>query len=224
MAFPLDLASVDHVLSTTRAVRRRLDLTRTVPREVIGECLDLAIQAPTGSNSQGWRWVVVTDPDRRAALADIYRRGFSAYIEMRTQQASTAAFDPDAPPAEEMLRVATSAMHLAEHLGEVPVHVVPCIVGREMVGGGNVTAAGLYGSIYPAVWSFQLALRSRGLGSSLTTLHLIHEDEAAQILGIPDNVVQVGLVPVAYFTGDDFSPAPRRPASEVTYWDRWPPG
>ena len=199
----LDRATVDHLLSTTRAVRKRLDLTRAVPDAVIEECLRLAIQAPTGSNRQAWHWVVVTDPAKRAALADWYRDGFGPYMEQSR--------------GENLSRVAESAVWLAERLEDVPVHVIPCI--RDHTRGHP--HAGLYGSIYPAVWSFQLALRSRGLGSVLTTLHLAHEQEAAQLLGIPDGMIQAGLLPVAYYTGDDFKPARRRPVEEITYWDEW---
>jgi nitroreductase len=198
----LDRASVDHLLATTRAVRKRLDLTRPVPRDLIVECLRLAVQAPTGSNRQGWRWVVVTDEDTRAALAELYRQGFGPYISQARGQ---------------LTRVGESAVWLAEHLHQVPVHVIPCV---EDYTKGN-PHAGVYASIYPAVWSFQLALRSRGLGSVITTLHLIHEREAAELLGIPDGVIQAGLLPVAYYTGDDFKPAMRRPVEELTYWERW---
>jgi nitroreductase len=199
----LDLATVDHLLATTRAVRRRLDLTRPVPVEVIEECLRLAVQAPTGSNRQGWRWVVVTDAEKRAALAELYRQAFGPYISS----------GDDAPRT----RVAESAVWLAERLQDVPVHIIPCI---EDYTKGN-PHAGVYGSIYPAVWSFQLALRGRGLGTVLTTLHLRHEREAAALLGIPDGVIQAGLLPVAYYTGEDFKPARRRPVEELTYWNQW---
>ena len=199
----LDRATVDHLLSTTRAVRKRLDLTRAVPDAVIEECLRLAIQAPTGSNRQAWHWVVVTDPAKRAALADWYRDGFGPYMEQSR--------------GDDLSRVAQSAVWLAERLEDVPVHVIPCI--RDHTNGHP--HAGLYGSIYPAVWSFQLALRSRGLGSVLTTLHLAHEQEAAELLGIPDGMIQAGLLPVAYYTGDDFKPARRRPVEDITYWDEW---
>jgi len=212
---PLDLDTVDHLLSTTRAVRKRLDLHRPVEPEVIEECLRLAVQAPTGSNSQGWRWIVVTDAEKRAGLADIYRKGFYPYREMQTAAANDTAI------GEQMMRVADSADYLAEHFHEVPVHVIPCIGGRELAGSGNVGAAGIYGSIFPAVWSFQLALRSRGLASSLTTLHLRHEAEAAELLGVPDDVLQVALLPVAYFTGEDFKPAKRRPVEQLTSWNTW---
>jgi nitroreductase len=201
----LDHGTVDHLLSTTRAVRKRLDLSRPVPPEVIEECLRLAIQAPTGSNRQGWHWVVVTDADKRAALADMYRQGFGPYMD-RARQGS-----------EPLTRVGESALWLAERLEDVPVHVIPCI--EDYTKGS--AHAGVWASIYPAVWSFLLALRSRGLGSVLTTLHLPRADEAAALLGIPDGVLQAGLLPVAYYTGDDFKPARRHPVELVTSWNTW---
>jgi len=197
----LERATVDHLLSTTRAVRKRLDLTRPVPSELVEECLRLAVQAPTGSNRQGWRWLVVTDAAKRGALADLYRRSFEPYISRSGRRS----------------RVADSAIYLADHLHEVPVHVIPCIEDYTK----GQAHAGVFASIYPAVWSLQLALRSRGLGSVLTTLHLVYEAEAAELLGVPDGVLQVGLLPVAYFTGDDFKPARRRPVEELTYWNEW---
>jgi nitroreductase len=208
----LDRVTVDHLLSTTRAVRKRLDLERPVEPEVIEECLRLAIQAPTGGNSQGWRWIIVTDPAKRLAVSELYRKVWGPYI------AASRAAAPD--PNAQQERVVDSASYLAEHLHEVPVLVLPCIYGG--LGNGElVDAAGLFGSIYPAVWSFQLALRSRGLGSAFTTLHLPFAAEAAELLGIPDGVMQTALIPVAYFTGDDFRPASRRPVEEITYWNAW---
>jgi nitroreductase len=201
----LDLETVDHLLSTTRAVRKRLDLDRPVPPEVVEECLCLATQAPTGSNRQGWHWLVVTDADKRAALAEMYRQGFGPYMDRARQG------------AQELSRVGESALWLAERLEHVPVHVIPCIDDYTK----GHPHAGVWASIYPAVWSFQLALRSRGLGSVLTTLHLPRADEAASLLGIPDGVLQAGLVPVAYYTGEDFKPARRRPAEQVTSWNTW---
>ena len=220
---PLDLDTVDHLLSTTRAVRKRLDLGRPVEPEVIEDCLRLAIQAPTGSNSQGWRWIVVTDAEKRAGLAEIYRKGFYPYRAAQTAAVETAGVPTAGVPtaAAQMARVADSADYLAAHLHEVPVHVIPCIGGRELAAAGNANAAGIYGSIFPAVWSFQLALRSRGLASSLTTLHLVHEAEAAELLGIPDDYLQVALLPVAYFTGEDFKPATRKPIERLTSWNTW---
>jgi nitroreductase len=200
-----EVEAIDHLLSTTRAVRKRLDLDRPVPPEVVAECLRLAIQAPTGSNRQGWHWVVVTDADKRAALAEMYRPGFGPYMD-RARSGSQG-----------LTRVGESALWLAERLEQVPVHVIPCI--DDYTKGG--AHAGVWASIYPAVWSFQLALRSRGLGSVLTTLHLPRARDAAELLGIPDGVLQAGLVPVAYYTGDDFKPAKRHPVEAVTSWNQW---
>ncbi len=210
----LDIEICDQLLSTTRAVRKRLDLTRPVPREIIEECLELAVQAPTGSNSQNWRWVVVDDADKRKALAALYRRGGEAYLTAAAPRAQAAGHAQTA-------RVFDSALHLMEHLHEVPVHVVPCLAGRPGDGASAVQLGGYFASIYPAVWSFQLALRARGLGSCLTTLHLGFEQEAAAILGIPDDVVQTALLPVAYTLGTDFKPATRPPAANITHWNAW---
>lgn len=209
-----DIAMTDELLATTRAVRKRLDLERPVPRDVIEACLELAVQAPTGSNSQSWRWIVVDDPDKRRALADIYRKGADAYL---TQAGAEAEKRGDA----QTQRVFSSAVYLAEHLHEVPVHLIPCVEGRPPADAPPAMLAGLYGSIFPAVWSFQLALRARGLGSALTTLHLLHEQEAAELLGVPDNVMQVALLPVAYTRGTEFKRAERPPISTITHWNGW---
>jgi nitroreductase len=206
-----DIAMTDELLATTRAVRKRLDLDKPVPREVINECLELAVQAPTGSNSQSWRWLVVEDADKRRALADLYRKGGEAYLSAAGEQAAD----------DQTKRVFGSAVYLMEHMHEVPVHVIPCVQGRPGPETPMVMLGGLFGSIFPAVWSFQLALRSRGLGSALTTLHLIHEKEAAEILGIPDDVMQVALLPVAYTLGTDFKRAERPPVADITHWDTW---
>jgi nitroreductase len=206
----MDIASIDTLLTTTRAVRRRLDLDRPVDPNVVHQCLEIALQAPTGGNRQQWRWVVVTDPDKRKALADIYRKGAEPYLEARLAETTD----------EQSLRVHDSARYLLDVLHRVPVHVVPCHRGR-ITDSSNAAAAGFYGSILPAVWSLQLALRSRGLGSALTTLHLLHEAEAAELLGIPDDVTQVALLPVAHYTGEGFKPAARRPVEKVAYLDEW---
>jgi nitroreductase len=207
MAF--DLAQTDHLLSTTRAVRKRLDFDRPVEREVLLECLRLAVQAPTGSNAQGWRWVFVTDADKRHALADMYRAAGSGYLTS-ARDAGTGDTQTD--------RVIGSALFLAENLERAPVFLIPCIVGR-LDEARPVLAASFYGSILPAVWSFQLALRSRGLGSTFTTLHLAFEKRAGELLGIPREVSQVGLLPIAYTKGTDFSPAQRGPVEAITYWN-----
>jgi nitroreductase len=215
-AMDFDLEQTDALLSTTRAVRKRLDLERAVPDEVILECLQLAIQAPTGSNRQGWRWMVIRDAEKKAGLAELYRRAGGDYLAeaAKTAEAGTQTG-----------RVMDSANFLAQNLEKVPVMVIPLIIGRldEVPDGGQVTnaAAGLFGSIIPAMWSFQLALRSRGLGSCYTTLHLGLEAEAAELLGIPGHMSQAGLLPVAYTKGTDFKPASRAPVSEITYLDTY---
>jgi nitroreductase len=201
-----DIGTVDKLLTTTRAVRRRLDLTRPVPLGVVRECLDLALQAPTGSNAQTWRWLVVTDPERRQSLAELYQNP-----PPRSEAPRTEPLVPDSP---QQRRVTESALYLTRHMHEVPVLVVPCILD----GGG---AAGWAPSIYPAIWSFLLALRSRGLGSVITTVHLYRKDEAARLLGIPPDYAQACLLPVAYYTGHDFQPAKRRPLGEVCFYDQW---
>ncbi|MGY9074669.1 MAG: nitroreductase family protein [Acidimicrobiales bacterium] len=206
-----DLEQTDALLSTTRAVRKRLDFDRDVPDDVLLECLQLAVQAPTGSNRQGWRWMVVRDAAKKEALADIYRRAGGAYL---------AAAAKNAESGTQIGRVMDSANFLAERLGDVPVMVIPMIVGRLEDNSANA-AAGLLGSIIPAMWSFQLALRSRGLGSCLTTIHLGYEAEAAELLGIPDHMMQVGLLPVAYTKGTDFKAAARPPVEEITYLDTY---
>jgi len=206
-----DIAMTDELLATTRAVRKRLDFSRAVPRSVVNECLELAVQAPTGSNSQTWRWMVVDDADRRAALAALYRKGAEGYLTDAAQQAASG----------QTKRVFDSALYLMEHLQEAPVHVIPCGKGRPPEGASAVALGGLFGSIFPAVWSFQLALRARGLGSTLTTLHLLHEREAAQLLGIPEDVMQVALLPVAYTLGTDFKRASRPPVAKITHWNAW---
>ena len=208
-----DLAMTDALLSTTRAVRKRLDLDRPVPRKVIIECLELAVQAPTASNSQTWRWLVVDDAEKRHALADIYRKGALPYLN--------AGLSAPSEHAEQTARVSDSALWLAENLEKVPVFVIPCVEGRPPEGAPTLMLGSLYGSIFPAVWSFQLALRSRGLGSALTTLHLLHENEAAELLGIPDSVMQVALLPVGYTKGTDFRPAQRPPVGGITHWNAW---
>jgi nitroreductase len=207
MAEGIDLPTVDKLLSTTRAVRKRLDLDRPVPLAVVIDCLRLAIQAPTGTNAQTWRWLVITDANVRQQLADLYRHPrFPAPGGGRTE--------PLVPDTAQQQRVRESSAYLRDHLQDVPVLVVPCV---QAAGG----AAGWAPSIYPAVWSFMLALRSRGLGSVLTTVHLYRRADADELLGVPDGFVQACLVPVAYYTGSDFKPAERRPLEEVTFFNHW---
>lgn len=206
--------TADEVLTTTRAVRKRLDLTRPVPREVIRECLRIALQAPNGSNRQLWHFVVVDDPATRAAMAEIYRDSLTVYrtgVALRPVDWST--------PANR--RMGESVDYLRDHLHEVPVLVVPAVAAR-LDGASIGDQAHLWGSILPAAWSFMLALRSRGLGSVWTTVHLQQEQRMAELLGIPhDRVTQAGLFPVAYTIGTDFRPGHRTLTDEVLHFDRW---
>jgi len=193
----------DTLLSTTRAVRRSLDLERPVPRSVIEDCLRLALQAPNGANRQDWRWLLITDPQRREQVAEIYRRAFHGRF------GST-------PPASGIVREASL---LAENLHRVPVLVLPCLrLGRPLPVGNQ---AGVWTSLLPAVWSFALAARSRGLGTTLTTCHLELEAEMADLLGLPEHVYQGPLIPTAYTTRRNYRPARRRPLEEVLHVDGW---
>lgn len=212
MTFDLDVT--DRLLSTTRAVRKRLDLTRDVPDSVLLDCIRLSQQAPTGSNMQSWRWLVVRDEKKRKRLAELYARAGADYLKQGKEQVASSGHAQTA-------RVLDSSIHLVEHLHEVPVHVIPCLKGRLGENVPSAMAAGFFGSIFPAIWSFQLALRSRGLGSVITTFHLAFESEAAELLGIPDGVTQCCLLPVAYTMGTDFKPAERRPPEHITYFDSW---
>ena len=209
----LDLTA-DQVLTTTRSVRKRLDLARPVPREVILECLQVALQAPTGSNSQGWQWMFVEDAAKKKAIADLYGKNFDAYT------AQSRTWPEGDLRATQRDRVRGSAEYLREHFHEVPVLLIPLIEGR-LDGASAFQGASAWGSILPAVWSFMLAARSRGLGTAWTTLHLGYEAEAAEILGIPSTVSQVALIPLAFYTGDTFKPGDRRPVEEITYFNEW---
>jgi nitroreductase len=204
--------TADEVLTTTRAVRKRLDLERPVEREILMECIEIAHQAPTGSNMQGWRWMFVDDPDKKKALADMYRTNFYPYVNA-----------PDRPKSTDQgERILDSATYLADIMDQVPVLLIPLHAGRLDVGTPTFGQASAWGSLLPAVWSFMLALRERGLGSAWTTLHLPHEKEAAELLGIPfEAYTQAGLFPVAYTKGTDFKLAQRLPAEKFVRWNSW---
>ena len=213
----VDALSTVELLTTTRAVRRRLDLTRPVPRVVVTECLEIAFQAPNASNQQWWGWVVVDDPAIRARMADIYRAGATERAaQIAAMEGTPARYSVTTRKAE----MQTSVTHLLDHLHEVPVLVVPTISGR-LDGADVATQASRWGSILPAVWSFMLALRTKGLGSAWTTTHLLREAEMAELLGIPAEVTQVGLFPVAYTIGTTFRPGVRDASDATIRWNHW---
>lgn len=201
--------SPDELLTTTRAVRKRLDLERPVPLEVVREALAVALQAPSASNSQGWHWIVLTDPGVKSRVAELYKRSYHAYRAAK-----------GAPATAVQERMAASSDYLSEVMAQVPVLVIGAItVGAEGLAEGN--QAGLWGSLLPAAWSFALALRARGLGSSWTTLHLTYEREVAEVLGLPAHVRQGVLLPVAYTKGTDFKPGPRADLDAVLHVNGW---
>jgi nitroreductase len=235
-----ELTTIDWLLETTRSNRKTLDLSRPVEPEVIEECLRLALQAPTAHNDQRWHWLVITDPEKRAFIADIYQRVWSQMTrgerrKVRRWQGATQDYD----------KIQDSANWLPEHLAEVPVFVIPCMVGprhdndmivrewtKHMMNNAKYVGfeeppsrlwldGGYFASIYPAVWSFQLALRSRGLGSCLTVVHLAGEQYVAKKLGLPPTVTQTCLIPVAYTTKRVFQPAKRAPLESRMSWNAW---
>jgi nitroreductase len=221
-----DLASIDRLLTTTKAVRQRLDLERPVPREVVLDCVRLGCYAPNASNAQEWRWVLVDEPAQRARVAEVYRKVLVPRVSQMLE-AKLAVGD------EAGSKISRSILYLADHLHEVPVLVIPCYDVAAALSRYNTLIAdpgpyglstqmdsGMFASVIPAVWSFQLALRSRGLGSTLTTAHQLDQPAMAKVLGLPDSWFQVALIPVAYTRGDDFVPSPRRPVEEVVYWNR----
>jgi nitroreductase len=213
----MDLATADHLLTTTRSVRKRLDFSKPVDLAVVGRCLEIAFQAPTGSNAQGWSFVVVTDADKRRGLAELYRKAFELYANNPDLRPT---FGDDDLRMKQLPRVVESAMYLAEHMHEAPVLVIPCIEGR-VENAGTLAQASVYGSILPAAWSFMLALRASGLATAWTTLHIMFEQDAAKMLGLPEHVTQTALFPVAHYTGTDFKPAKRIPSAQLVHWNSW---
>jgi nitroreductase len=209
----METVVVDQLLTTTRAVRRKLDLDRPVELEVVMRCLRIAVQAPTAGTTQNWRWLVVQDQQTRTALGALFREVGNQYLRRKVDAAGAHADSPD------FKRALASAQHLVDVIERVPIFVIPCMLGRPE--GGNDALAVFYGGIFPAIWNFQLALRSRGLGSTLTTYHLEREAEAAAILGVPDDVTQVALLPIGYTTTGTFGPGRRQAVEELTYLDRW---
>ncbi len=223
------LDDVHEVLMTTRSVRRRLDLERPVPVEVVGECLQIALQAPTGGHAEDWRFVVVGDPDLKQRIGEIYLRNYEAHVLAPLR--CTGVDDPavagrlgvgdSGRPTARTERILAGADHLARNIGRAPWLVLACATRPSPAGGGPGTWSAVYGSVYPAVWSFNLALRARGLGTCITSLTLHSAGEVAELLAIPDDVVQVTLLPVAWTVGTDFKVAARRPVAEVASLDRW---
>lgn len=210
--------SADDVLTTTRSVRKRLDFDTPVARETVEECLQIALQAPTGSNRQGWHWLVIEDADKKRAVAEVYRTNFEGYRTMPQPQ-----YSGDDTRAERAHLVSESAGYLAANFERAPMLLIPCIWGR-LDDASVAQGASAWGSLLPAVWSFMLALRERGLGSAWTTIHLLNdgEHEVADILGIPyDKVTQAGLFPIAYTLGTEFRPAKREPLETILHWDEW---
>ena len=214
----MDIKTTDELLTTTRSVRKRLDFSRPVDPAVIERCIAIGLQAPTGSNQQGWHFLVVTDAAKRKGIADLYRQAFELYAN--APEAMRPQLPPDDPRFAQTERIIDSASHLAQHIHEAPVHVIPCIEGR-IENAGVLAQASIYGSILPAAWSFMLALRARGLGTAWTTLHLMFEQDAAKLLGIPDHITQTALFPVAHYKGTEFKPAKRLPPTGRTHWNTW---
>jgi nitroreductase len=210
--------SADHVLTTTRAVRRRLDLDRPVADELLDECVRVAMQAPMGGNNPRLRFVIVTDPERRSAMAEIYRECFESY--RHSGRFPTDERSSRLSRRQAQVRVAGSAEHLARVLDQVPALVMACAEGRPPP--DTAQLPGYFGSVLPGVWSFMLAARARGLGTCWTTMHLPQEQRMADLLAIPhDRVAQVALIPTAHTRGEDFAPAQRPAVDAVRAWQSW---
>ena len=209
----------DELLTTTRSVRKRLDLTRPVPLDLVRECLQIALQAPSASNRQTWQWLVITDPDLREAIGAFYARAVDRYLASPAAAGKLFADDPERAPVQR--RVGDSVAYLGKHMGEVPVLVIPAL---RLGGSGRLPSgsqASLWGSVLPAAWSYMLAARARGLGTAWTTLHLTYEREIAELLGLPEGVHQAALIPTAFYIGEDFQPAHRVPLDSVLRVNGW---
>jgi nitroreductase len=213
--------SADEVLTTTRAVRKRLDFDTPVELSVLKECLEIALQAPSGSNSQGWHFMLVTDPDKIAKIGALYKAAFDEYVTGPNKPTMQHQDDPSMAPIQQ--RVENSAQYLGDNLHRVPALLIPCCAGRPDAPGTPLgVSAAIYGSIIPATWNFMLAARERGIGTCWTTLHLMaHEKEFGQMLGIPEDHAQIALIPIAYTLGTDFKVAPRKSLDDFLHVNNW---
>ena len=208
-----DFDQTDRLMMTTKQVRKRLDLSRAVPHNTVLECIDVASRAPIGGNIQVNRWLLADDPDIKQGLAECYRAKGTDYLNAGVEQVTAGVADPI------QTRVVESSVYLLKHLHEVPMMIIPIRMGRpDNTIFGQAT---FWGPVTPGVWSLQMALRSRGIGTAWTTLHLYEEQRARELLGLPDTVTQIALLPAAFYTGDRFSPSKRRPAHEITYLNGW---
>lgn len=211
----------DELLMTTRAVRKRLDYDRPVPDELIRECVAAAMQAPSGSNNMTMRFVVVRDPAIKHRIGEIYRQCYSIYQQMDGVYIRSIDKGDEVANAQQQ-RSADSADLLAHRMGDAPALVIPCTVGARVDGAPAMLAASMLGNVLPATWSFMLAARARGLGTCWTTVHLMMEQQVADVLDIPfESVQQVCLTPVAYTIGTEFKPAHRPEPDSIIHWDRW---
>lgn len=218
--YPVVNMTTDELLTTTRSVRKRLDLTKPVPLGLIRECLEIAVQAPTSANVQNWSFIVVTDAEQRRAIADIYRHTWE--LIATSPLAVADRFKENPARNREQHKVSNSAAYLADHIGEVPVLMVPCV--EVIDGDGTLTAENAnqyWSSIMPATWSYMLAARSRGLGTTWTGVTIMADNEMRAILGLPDNVYHATTIPTAYYTGTTFHRGKRIPLDDVVHFDRW---
>lgn len=220
---PILPLSPDELLSTTRAVRKRLDFDRPVPDQLIRECVELAMQSPSGSNNMTMQFVVVRDEAKRRAIGEVYRQCYAQYKGWDGVYIGSIDKGDDSANAQQR-RSADSADFLGEHMGDAPALVIACNAGMrtEAAQGMGMMAASSMGNVLPAMWSFMLAARARGLGTAWTTVHLMMEQAVADIVGIPfDSVQQVCLSPLAFTKGTDFKPASRPSADSIIHWDTW---
>ncbi len=216
----LDLTN-DELLTTTRAVRKRLDHDRPVDDDDIRDCVRIAMQSPSGSNSMTMQFVIVKDAEKRAKIGEIYRQCYEMYKSMDGVYAGSIKKDSDVEQAQQD-RVTSSADHLGETMGQAPVLVIACTTSGRVDGAPAMVAASAMGNVLPAMWSFMLAARARGLGTAWTTVGLMMEQQIADVVGIPfDEVQQVCLSPLAHTKGTDFRPAMRPDPDSIIHWDTW---